>query len=374
MKKLCLLALCGIFALMLSVSGMGLSNVPSTAGQAPAQSVDASGFVDVPSMAGQASVQGAGIVTDPVEPSALTSSNGATESAKAEQLPAQRADEKTAPQRGTSSLPTFVSGKLQWKDDGTDYNGTNEKIFPLQFTKVELLDGSDTSQSATYTDQNGDYGFDDPGTAGPFKIKVSAEGSKVDTADLSVSAMSNSRVTKDSGATYFWISGTVVANSVINNTFEMWDNRALKIPNEHGPAFQVLQATVTAARYAEEMHGTAFNQVQVMYPYGTDGCSYNSAGVIRITGEERRVDLDYWGNPIKYYPQSYASWDVVMHEYGHFLQHQIGGFDNNPAGSHLVWVNMADHYYQHLNGITPLNFNLSGFYSPTSCVGLLIVI
>lgn len=89
---------------------------------------------------------------------------------------------------------------------------------------------------------------------------------------------------------------------------------------------------MTARDYAWIMMGQMPNSVTLRYPYDT-GCYYNSeSSRITITGND----------PIgKNAPNAYESWDVIMHEYGHHIEYQMGIIDS-PGGSHSFTWNLAD--------------------------------
>ena len=99
-----------------------------------------------------------------------------------------------------------------------------------------------------------------------------------------------------------------------------------------GKAFQISQAMITARDYALNMVGNSFDDIAIYYPLG-DICSYyDSNKTIRITGTPRKNTQ---------VPNSYASWDVLMHEYGHHIQYQMN-IINSPKGDHYIDVNHSD--------------------------------
>lgn len=101
-----------------------------------------------------------------------------------------------------------------------------------------------------------------------------------------------------------------------------------------GKAFQISQAILTARDYAWNMIGEMPDDVAVFYPV-SDGCYYNYNEIfnfIEITGNARLTDR---------VPHSYASWDVIMHEYGHHIQYQMEIIDS-PHGDHTFNSNLCD--------------------------------
>ena len=142
----------------------------------------------------------------------------------------------------------------------------------------------------------------------------------------------NFDVYKNDGTTkYYWESGhedhqNVATGSItdISRTFTMDSNL--------GRAMQISQARTTAQDYAWSMMGEEPNSVAIQYPTTDSGCYYSpSEQRIYITGRSPETGM----------PKSYASWDVIMHEYGHHLQNQLNNADN-PGGSHSSSQNNAD--------------------------------
>ncbi|MCR4911247.1 MAG: hypothetical protein K5925_01815, partial [Bacilli bacterium] len=111
-----------------------------------------------------------------------------------------------------------------------------------------------------------------------------------------------------------------------------------------GQAFQVGQAVIMAARYAGEMNGSNLSNVNVKYPHGIagEGCFYDSlTKTINIKGKVNGLQSGR--------PNTYASWDVIMHEYGHHVQNELGLFDYS-GGQHSFEDNLSDIYGKY-NGI-----------------------
>ena len=111
--------------------------------------------------------------------------------------------------------------------------------------------------------------------------------------------------------------------------------------------FQIYQAVMVARDFATNMMGENPNDVLVSYPYSNENdirCYYdapsknlfdNSVGTIYITNLYPDI------NGFVPYIAPYASWDVIMHEYGHHLQHQLG-ITKNPGLTHFSGENDAD--------------------------------
>lgn len=222
-----------------------------------------------------------------------------------------------------SSANTWVKGRLQWRDD-------NGVLHPLQYTALEVWDDDavfDDLLGEFFTDENGDYvcAFEnqtiatEQGGCDPY-IKVYAIGVGY-----------NIVIDRSYGSGYSTESSHISnvstgSTTTINMTFTM--------DNDLGRAFQILQAAVTTTRYVTAMNSTSTNlgTVRIQYPDSGKGCYYQS-NRIYITASAPQAGM----------PQSYASWDVIAHEYGHHVQH-LFGITESPGGGHYINVSMSDHY------------------------------
>ena len=79
--------------------------------------------------------------------------------------------------------------------------------------------------------------------------------------------------------------------------------------------------------------------VNVIYPVEDNRCWYSRNTVsINISSGSN------FNNPNV--PTAYASWDVIMHEYGHFVA-EIEELGDSPGGKHNITQNMSEHYMSH---------------------------
>lgn len=117
-----------------------------------------------------------------------------------------------------------------------------------------------------------------------------------------------------------------------------------------GQALQIAEAAIFASKYYYDMNGTTNGNVMLVYPHNerSGDCYYAGNGEIRIVG-----DLENTTSSLK----SYSSWDVIMHEYGHYVEDKEN-ITNNFGGSHRIHSSMAEHYYSHLTD--NLTFNCQG--------------
>ena len=237
--------------------------------------------------------------------------------------------EETYSEEGTAPLTrasanTWVKGRLQWKDD-------NGVLHPLQHVAIDVFDDDvvfEDHLGETYTDENGYYslGFENQtistenGGCDPY-IKVYCM-------DNELNVVVDEKVSNGYDVESSHVNGDVATGSTttINMTFTM--------DNDLGRAFQILQAAVTMTRYIKAIDNSNkdLGLVRIRYPDSGDRCYYQ-ANRIYITGEPAEDGL----------LESYASWDVIAHEYGHHVQ-QLFDVTDNPGGGHWVNRSMIEHY------------------------------
>lgn len=100
-----------------------------------------------------------------------------------------------------------------------------------------------------------------------------------------------------------------------------------------GKAMMIFQGAKNFSNYAEELNGgVPIKYCNIKYPDGTNGAYYDGNDTIHISAETPRNSTS---------PESYASWDVLGHEYGHHVQ-EVFGISANPGGTHYIPGNNID--------------------------------
>ena len=108
-----------------------------------------------------------------------------------------------------------------------------------------------------------------------------------------------------------------------------------------GKAMMLFQGAKNFSDYAEELNGgVPIEYCNVQYPYGTKNTYYQN-GTIYICAETPKYNTS---------PESYASWDVLGHEYGHHVQ-KVFGISANPGGPHSIPGNNIDDQYNSGNSL-----------------------
>ena len=215
-----------------------------------------------------------------------------------------------------------IYGLLLWKDDW-------EVSHNLQHIKVNICDNYDPTLlmpsnllATVYTNDFGyfSYSCTSSPTGRKIYIEVIPEGE-------------NNIVRIDSSLYYVWKSA---ATQPLNNGDSVSFSTVFDMTTAFGQALQIFQAVNTSAKYVKEMIGTNIFLVVVYYP-NTD--TYYSPSQHAIYLNSGVSKIQYGGKDLF----AYASWDVIMHEYSHHIQHELG-ISLNPGKTHWIDTNMYDHY------------------------------
>ena len=230
-----------------------------------------------------------------------------------------------------------INGMFSWKDD-------SDNIHPLRRVKVELWYPSVTpSRLVVDTEMTND--------SGEFNFSIDNNESIINLINNGLlqirlypgdgNATIVREVTNEQGTLvyeeyYKDIIVTLDENGVLNPIAEI-----ILMNDCIGQSFQIMQAVLTGQAYAEEMMDEIPAPITVRYPYGS-GCSYNPSNkYMNLTSNFFDKDAFLF---------LHASWDVILHEYGHHLQYIID-ITNNPAGYHYSNFNDIDYLENKESGI-----------------------
>jgi len=202
-----------------------------------------------------------------------------------------------------------VKGRIRW----TDASGA---VHPVPQAEVQVYDrdgaSTDTLITTTTTDSSGNYSvglsFDDgAGEGGPdvfVRVLTRSDAASIHAPGVSQPYFMQSAVSSNVGA-----GATVTANLTAGN--------AATAQN----AFSIHHALVVAADYATRLVGTPLPQLETIYPTDAGTSSFLQFGPnqlhIALKGPAV-VDLTAF------------AWDVVQHEYGHYVQ-GLAGFVDTPG-------------------------------------------
>ncbi|MBQ7601734.1 MAG: carboxypeptidase regulatory-like domain-containing protein [Lachnospiraceae bacterium] len=216
--------------------------------------------------------------------------------------------ESEATENGDRSMGTTVNGTIRWKDDSNNYH-------PLQYTRVTVFDdATSVALGTTYTDAAGYYTISSSSSASSVYIRASGQ-----TAYVKVTNASN--ILYGINSAVYNCSGIVT----INLDFSM--------TTEAGQALQLLQGANTLARFATPMGGYTLDLVRIVYPRTDNTCfSYSNSDKTIYAYKDTTHTL-----------KSYAAWDVIMHEYGHYLEHKIGLITTGIGGTHTIKADLPSY-------------------------------
>lgn len=186
-----------------------------------------------------------------------------------------------------------VSGVVTWVDkDGRAHKASNVKV---EIRNMNLV-GSN-SLGTTETNTEGFYRISVPNTTFlehggvDIKLRVYAEGG-------------GANVVKDRNNTHYVERDDTIENfSGTSLTLDFQidpNNYTSDSDKEHAKAFRVHQAINLGARYVETKKGSKLDTIKVYYPTTDDNCYYNNGKIYIQSGAEN-------------------DWDVMLHEYGHYV-------------------------------------------------------
>ena len=94
-----------------------------------------------------------------------------------------------------------------------------------------------------------------------------------------------------------------------------------------GQAFSIVQAAEYASLYVNDMEGVFLPQVVINYPATKPVGTY----------------YEYFKKQINVYEVNYCDWDVIMHEYGHYVE-DIFGFSSSGGGWHYINEDLTERF------------------------------
>lgn len=219
-----------------------------------------------------------------------------------------------------ANTDTYVKGHITWIDD----NGVTH---PLIRSMVRIYDKEpigDTHIGTVYTDYSGNYSFTFQNKDGFWDF----ENGGLDIFVRIYAGTTNTLVKNADGNDYYYESSVSENVSTGSTTTR---NLTIGMSTDFGRACQISQALIMARDYVWNMTGSMPADVSLRYPSGSNGHYTRDEKTIYLTGNAS----------IGSSPNSYASWDVVMHEYGHHIQYEMG-IINSPHGNHSSGQNNAD--------------------------------
>lgn len=198
-----------------------------------------------------------------------------------------------------------ITGYIRWTDSAGNTH-------PAEGVTVQIYKGTPSSPSfsliyTSTTTTTGYYGayFSYDGSVALLKIRVLSSGTNINVVD-------------SSNATYTYESGVSGASSDIVISYTASNS------NHLGKSLSVHQGMALANRYIKTLENNYLNSINVRF-YSSTGTSYysSSQGLINVIIGDA------------------FDWDVLEHEFGHYVQN-VYGISNNPGLDHSSLDNLAD--------------------------------
>ena len=223
-----------------------------------------------------------------------------TQAAQArEQILGAAASTTTVTEGGCGPSEICVSGNVRWTDRDGGLHAVEGAVVQVRDAET----GRDEVVDTTLTDPTGAFSVvidddDGDGTGRDVYVRVLADGPA-----FTLDQHLDSAVTQDVAPGSAVVKDVTAGNVTDNNT-----------------AFSVHAALTVGGAEVALQNGALLGTVDVVFP--SDGSYYD--------GRLNLLRLDRW------------DWDVILHEYGHFVSDELG-IDRNPGGSHGD-ENLSDRY------------------------------
>lgn len=230
-----------------------------------------------------------------------------------------------------------IEGEILWKDD-------DSVTHPFRYGKIEIVNfyTNEVLDTGT-TDGDGRYSFIGTQAGATVFLRIYAEGETI----IVVSPT-------DEGYIYESDSIAIDPSLSLNPIREPVEfNVTITMDTLAGKAMQIAQAAIMGERYVKAMNGAYPSDVTIEFPHNNEEKSQNCFYEPILSRINIANNYDRWdgvGNhEIWYAVKSYASWDIILHEYGHHIQKQLS-LARSPGGEHSFQQNLVEEYGK-LDGI-----------------------
>lgn len=230
-------------------------------------------------------------------------------------------DENVVKARVSGTSAVTVYGYLYWQDDnGQDYPAVGLQV-------KGKLSNYYYAESSTFTNSSGKFTLT---FTGPLGSNPTCELHFYTENDFMT-------VTDHAGTPYEKVVTSKTLTIGQNNSFGIYSFTISK-DSDLAKAVQVFQAGYNYASYAQTLcNDKTIEKCTIVYPGATDDYAsryFNGLNTIHMAHESYKKEG---------YPEIYASWDVIGHEYGHHIQHQF--FFQEYFGTHYVNYNDIYNYF-----------------------------
>lgn len=229
-------------------------------------------------------------------------------------------DENTVNARVSGTSAVTIYGYLYWQDD-------NGQDYPAVGLQVKGKLSNYRVEKTTLTNSSGKFSLTFTGPLGSNPTCVLHFYTENDLM----------KVTDHNGTTYEKVVTSKTLTIGQNNSFGIYSFTISK-DSDLAKAMQIFQAGYHYATYAQTLsNDKTIEKCTIAYPGSTDDRTsryFNGLNIIHMAHESYKKEG---------YPEIYASWDVIGHEYGHHIQHQF--FFQEYFGTHYVNYNDIYNYF-----------------------------
>lgn len=219
------------------------------------------------------------------------------------------------PQKRTTNSNLIINGTIRIEDITGDFQYLNN-IYVEIIGKNNITNEKIVKQ--TYTDFIGDYRIE----------FTQSELDEISVNDIDINIYSkggNINVVNSSNTTYCW-NGNVLCDF----SYLVWDCDIDIVSSDFDldemdlfDSFKVHQAAEFGAYYVELLDGNRLDEINIKYP---------SSDISKFDGQKIHIDKD-----------DVDDWDVILHEYGHYIQKKFD-FLSNISGEHNFGICLATKY------------------------------
>ena len=203
-----------------------------------------------------------------------------------------------------------VSGTMTW----TDSNGASH---PLKNVEVEIVDDDVTFDDVVATTTTN--------SSGNFSATFANQTGDAENGGCDIFVRANAKSSNISVKTILGVLHGLKTPTTQDVTASVDTIYQVLNPCNAANAFQIHQAAIVGAQYVKSLSGTAPANCNFKYPYSDSQAS------------------NYNGSSIEIASSAYYSWDIILHEYGHYIQ-DVYNIADNPGGYHSIDDNMIDYY------------------------------
>ncbi len=237
---------------------------------------------------------------------------------------------------GNQNTGTPVNGSVRWSDDNNSLHWCNSVILSIDYR--------------TYGSSNRYIEYFETNDSGIFNYKTVHQMDIGSNIYLRIYAASTyGIVAMDKTPSLYYIEKEIHSqfnshSPYISNI--VWVRDLDTNGRFFGEAFQIAQAATYAAEYAKYLNNNVgLENCSIIYPTKLQSYLDENGGHADAYYTNNSIFIGQEYTSSQLFPNSYASWDTIFHEYAHHVQYNLD-IANNPGGTHYINMNMCDVYME----------------------------